>query len=177
MPSPVGHALGGLTGGWLASGRRPHPGWIRQAALFAIVGMLPDIDLLFGAHNGPTHSVGAALLVGLLAWLALKAGRSRFFPGLGSVTVPLSLVAAYATHILLDYLGSDTSAPYGVMALWPFSQEYFLSPVPIFPAITRRYWLEGFLMQNLRALAFELAVLGPIAIGVWWARRQPRGLR
>jgi inner membrane protein len=86
-------------------------------------------------------------------------------------------VAAYSTHILLDYLGNDTSAPYGVMALWPFSQEYFMSPVPVFPAITRRYWLTGFWEQNLWALLFELAVLGPIVIGVWWWRRQTRGFR
>jgi inner membrane protein len=88
----------------------------------------------------------------------------------------LSVVAAYATHILLDFLGNDTSAPYGVMALWPFSREYFLSPVPVFPAITRRYWLAGFWEQNLRALLFELAVLGPIVMGAWWWRRQPRDL-
>jgi hypothetical protein len=56
------------------------------------------------------------------------------------------------------------------MALWPFSHEYFMSPVALMPAISRRYWLPGFWAHNLRALAFELAVLTPLAIAVWWGR-------
>ncbi len=162
MPSPAGHALGGMIAGWGTAGRQPWPAWVSQAIVFGVVGILPDIDLLFGAHSGPTHSVGAALIVAIMAW-GVSGFRAR-------PAITFAIFAAYASHILLDWLGEDTSAPYGVMAFWPLSHEYFMSPISLFPAITRRYWLAGFWMHNLRALVFELVILGPIAIGIWWGR-------
>ena len=132
--------------------------------------MLPDIDLLFGAHSGPTHSVGAAVIVAAIAWAA-TGFRAR-------PAVVAAVFAAYGSHIFLDWLGDDTSAPLGVMALWPFSREYFMTPVPLMPAITRRYWLPGFWTHNLRAITFELLVLGPLLVVAWWGRRdRHRGRR
>src|SRR5512134_1426075 len=122
MPSPVGHAIGGLTAGWGAAGRPPYPAWLRQALVLSAVGMLPDIDLLFGLHSGPTHGVGAALIVGLTAWAARSLA-----PVSAYVVTPLAATSAYASHILLDWLGEDTSAPFGVMALWPFTDHFFMS--------------------------------------------------
>ena len=162
MPSPVGHALGGAIAGWGVAGRRTWPAWVSQAIVFMSVGMLPDIDLVFGAHSGPTHSIGAALIAAVLAW-GVSGFRAR-------PRMTAAVFAAYASHILLDWLGDDTSAPYGVMALWPLSHEYFMSPLGLFPAITRRYWLPGFWMHNFRALVFEVVVLVPIAVAVWWGR-------
>ncbi len=166
MPSPIGHALGGAAAGWLVQGARNDRYWLRQATFFALVGMFPDIDLLFGWHSGPTHSIGAALIAGLATWALVSArGRERF-------VLPLAVFAAYASHVLLDWLAEDATPPLGVMALWPFSHEYFMSPVSIMPAISRRYWLPGFFAHNLRAVLFEIAVLGPIAAIVWVARRR-----
>jgi inner membrane protein len=162
MPSPVGHALGGMIAGWGAAGRRPWPAWVRQAIVFAVVGILPDLDLLFGAHSGPTHSVGAAAIVAVMAW-GLSGFRAR-------PAVVIAIFAAYGSHIFLDWLADDTSPPLGIMALWPFSHEYFMSPVAVMPAISRRYWLPGFWGHNLRALLFEIVVLLPIAALVWWGR-------
>jgi membrane-bound metal-dependent hydrolase YbcI (DUF457 family) len=127
--------------------------------VFAAVGVLPDIDLLFGAHSGPTHSIGAAAVVAIMAW-----GVSGFRARPAAV---LAIFAAYGSHIFLDWLGADTSPPLGVMALWPISQEYFVSPLPIMPAISRRYWLPGFWMHNLGALLFEVAVLTPLVLAAW----------
>jgi inner membrane protein len=151
-----------MIAGWAVAGRRAWPDWVSQAVVFTAVGVLPDIDLLFRAHSGPTHSIGAALVVAIMAW-GVSGFRAR-------TAVTLAIFAAYGSHILLDWLSEDTSAPLGIMALWPFSHEYFMSPVSIMPAISRRYWLGGFWAHNLRALAFEVAVLLPIAIGVWWGR-------
>ena len=70
MPSPVGHALAGVAAGWMVQGTPPFRArtiWIREAALFGSLAVLPDADLLVGAHSGPTHGVGAAILVGLVA--------------------------------------------------------------------------------------------------------------
>jgi inner membrane protein len=80
---------------------------------------------------------------------------------------------AYASHTLLDWLGTDTSAPIGIMALWPFSRAYYESSLHVFMAVSRRFRQpELFWMQNLAALARELLILVPIAIGVAIGRRR-----
>lgn len=148
-----------MAAGWTVAGRGPYPHWVSQAVVFSAAGLLPDIDLLFGAHSGPTHSLGAAAIVTLMAW-GVSGYRSR-------PAITLAVFAAYASHIFLDWLGADTSPPLGVMALWPFSTQYFMSPVPLMPAISRRYWLPDFWSHNLRALAFELVIFTPLALAAW----------
>ena len=129
---------------------------------FAIAGAAPDLDLLVGAHSMYTHSVGAAAIAGtLVLWLTRGRGRS----------IAAGVAAAVASHFLLDWLGSDTSPPIGVMALWPFSYEYFQSPFHVFAAISRRYWLPEFFSGNLVAVLRECAILIPIVTGVAWLRR------
>jgi membrane-bound metal-dependent hydrolase YbcI (DUF457 family) len=172
MPSPIGHALAGWSAGWLIA---PPPGpevsrqWWARAALFAGAGMAADLDLLVGAHRGPSHSVGAAAMV---AGLVLVAGL-RWRDSGGQVGFALAVAAAYATHPLLDWLGADTSPPLGVMAFWPFSREYVQSPVEVFLAISRRYSPKTFWRQNLHAVARELFILLPVLALVWWLRRCP----
>jgi inner membrane protein len=124
--------------------------------------MLPDIDLLFGGHRALTHGVGTALVVGLAVGIA--AGRGR---------LGLAAGAAYGSHILLDWLGADTSPPIGVMALWPFSLDYYQSDIPVFAAVSRRYWISGFIAHNLRAVAWELVILLPLVLLVFIFQRQP----
>jgi len=58
-----------------------------------------------------------------------------------------------------------------VMALWPLSREFFFADAFVFEAISRRYWLPGFITHNVLAVAREVAILLPIAVGVWWVRR------
>lgn len=182
VPSPIGHALAGIAAGWLvAPGRGSALGVQRSGyrdvglgtrdvgrlALFAAAGIAPDLDLLVGAHSGPTHGVGAAVIVCAAAWIL---ARSR--TGARQPAFALAVAAAYATHILLDWLGSDTSAPIGIMALWPFSHAYYESPAHIFMAISRRYWLPEFWAHNLRAVGRELVILVPIGALVMWIRRR-----
>ena len=172
MPSPVGHALAGLASGWLIRGNRlDEPYGRREAILFAGLGTLADFDLLFGMHSGPTHGVGAAILAGAFAWLPLghATGRSR-------LTLALACIVAYGSHTLLDWLGSDTSPPIGIMALWPFSREYYESSLHLFMAVSRRIRQpDRFWVQNLTALARELMILVPPLLVIGWlrARRAP----
>ena len=49
------------------------------------------------------------------------------------------------------------------------------SRLHVFHAISRRYWLEGFWDQNLRAVAREVLFLGPPAAAVLWFRATRRG--
>jgi inner membrane protein len=132
--------------------------------------MAPDLDLLVGAHSGPTHGVGAALSVGVLAWGVLRGRGAR-----GSGRYAIAIAAAYASHILLDWLGRDTSAPIGIMALWPFSRGYYESSAHVFMAISRRYWLPAFWTANLIALARELIILVPI-VGIVLRASRRRGI-
>ena len=174
MPSPIGHAIAGVTAGWLVAGaprgapsvarvagtlseRAPATFW-REAALFAALGALPDIDLLFDAHSGPTHSLGGMAIIGLTALAVARHFRSR-----RACRLALACAAAYASHVLLDWLGSDASPPLGVMALWPFSSDYYESDLHVFMAISRRYY-QGwvFVAQNVRAVSLELVILVPI---------------
>ncbi|HXW04656.1 MAG TPA: metal-dependent hydrolase [Vicinamibacterales bacterium] len=165
MPSPVGHGLAGLAAGWLVRGA-PHslvagrPAWWRDALLYGLLGMLPDIDLLFGAHSGPTHGIGAALVAVAVAWAA---GAAAGGASGERVRLALACGCAYGSHILLDWLGTDTSAPIGIMALWPLSRQYYDSGLHVFMAVSRRYWQGGvFWRQNLVALVRELLILVPL---------------
>ena len=109
MPTPLGHALGAMAVGWLICPRlgkesyafsKP-PMAIGPTALagiaYAAVGLAPDLDLLVGAHSTYTHSVGAVGLVFLAAFAASKRPRAA-----------AAVAAAWASHLLLDWLGSDT---------------------------------------------------------------------
>ena len=104
-----------------------------------------------------THSVGFALILGLVAWAWQRSAR-----------VALASVVAVSTHVLFDWLGSDDSPPLGVMALWPFSAEFYYADVWLFAAISRHYWLPWFIEQNTLAVLRELAILLPIVLATWW---------
>jgi inner membrane protein len=123
-----------------------------------------DLDLLVGLHSRQSHSIGAAALVFAASWLVLR-GR----PAAGAATA-LALSLSYASHILLDFFGSDTTPPLGIMALWPFSSDFYLSPVALFMGISRRYWLAAAWAQNARSVAHELLVMLPLAGLACWLR-------
>jgi membrane-bound metal-dependent hydrolase YbcI (DUF457 family) len=159
MPTPVGHALGGLIVCVLAlprsRGRRVQSVSLSLVGLFVLVACLPDLDFAWGRHNQETHSIGFAILV----WLAV------------------ACTAAVGTHVLFDWLGSDDSPPLGVMALWPFSSEFYFAKAFVFEAISRRYWLSGFVSHNLLAVAREVAILLPILGVTYYLRSTSQGAK
>lgn len=173
MPSPVGHALGGLIVG-LALSPRPlgtlgTVGTLGTLGTVACAAVLPDIDFLWGRHNMETHSVGAAVLAGL-ATLAWTRGRNP--------RVALAVMLAWATHILFDWLGSDDTPPLGVMALWPLNSTFYFADAFVFDAISRRYWLPNFVSHNVWAVIKETLILGPPFLLLtalrWRERRRSR---
>lgn len=180
MPSPVGHALGGLLAGWFVDGC-PAPSradattawWpaVRVSWSLAVLGMLPDIDLLFGTHSTYTHSAGAVAAIGAAAVL----GR-RLIPSPGvrpTVPSPLAAAVAYASHLLFDWLGTDTSPPVGIMALWPVTQAFYKAPVSWFLPVSRELDSPAFWIGVPLAVATELAILGPATLLVArWRRRR-----
>ena len=169
MPTPVGHALGGLAAAFLVNStvRRPRltVAIIASAAALAVV---PDLDILAGVHRAHTHSIGFTAAVGVLAWLVLRARAAD------ASALAVTLAAAYGSHAALDLLGKDTRSPQGLTVLWPFSDTYYMTGWNIFGEVSRRYWLpREFIVGNLRAVAWELAVLLPVLIVVWafWSKR------
>lgn len=172
MPSPVGHALGGAIVGLVCEARRPGRGRglerLRAALASpvvlagAVAGVLPDVDFLWGRHNMETHSLGAAVAAGLVVWL-WRRGQGR---------LALTVGGAWASHVLFDWLGSDDTAPLGVMALWPLTSSFYFAHAYVFEAISRRYWLTGFVAHNLWAVTTEVLMLFPgLAAAAWWRTR------
>lgn len=172
MPSPVGHALGGAIVGLVCGVRRGGGGRVParlRAALSAplvragaVAAVLPDLDFLWGRHNMETHSLGAAVAAGVVAWL--------WWRGQGRLALTVGL--AWASHVLFDWLGSDDTAPLGVMALWPVRSTFYFARAYVFEAISRRYWLDGFVAHNLWAVTTEVLMLAPaLALAAWWRTR------
>jgi membrane-bound metal-dependent hydrolase YbcI (DUF457 family) len=167
MPSPVGHALGGIASGLLVS---RGPGRV-SLLLFAVAGAAADLDLLLPVqHRGASHSVGAGLAVLMIAFVLPRLWRPR--TRVQDPWFPLGVAAAYGSHVLLDWLGADGATPRGVMALWPFSQAFYISGLDVFRSVDRRYWLPGFWWSTTAALARELLILVPLA----WLSARVRGV-
>jgi membrane-bound metal-dependent hydrolase YbcI (DUF457 family) len=168
MPTPVGHALGGLTAAFLANASARQPGLPPHVLLASIaVAIAPDLDILAGQHRSYTHSVGALAAVGLTSWLVLHRRTN-------ASAVSAVLTAAYGSHLLLDWLGKDTARPAGLTILWPFSSAYFMSGLDLFGEVSRRYWLlNEFILGNLGAVSWEVVVLLPLLIMAWvhWSKR------
>jgi inner membrane protein len=137
-------------------------------AAAAALAVTPDLDILVGAHRAHTHSVAAVAVVGLASWLVLRRRSTH------ALALSFALAAAFGSHLLLDLLGKDTRNPRGLTALWPFSSDYYVTGWDVFSEVSRRYWLPGeFVVGNLRAVAWELVLLGPVLLVAWafWSRR------
>jgi membrane-bound metal-dependent hydrolase YbcI (DUF457 family) len=184
MPSPIGHALAGVAVAWsadLVDGRRSSP---RLVAACGALAMLPDADLLIpGTHRMATHSLAAAVSVFIIA-ASVTAKVTSVSDGVRhrgkSATVsdtvrhlrsPVILSLAYASHLLLDWLGADFFPPRGIQLLWPFSDRWMISGWDIFRQTARRQFLTApIIRQNALAVAQELAILLPIVLVLWLIR-------
>lgn len=159
MPTPVGHALAGMTTAWIFRRRAG------IALACALVAAIPDVDLLFGAHRTYTHSIGAVAIVGLVSWLVMRRRPD-------TISSTFAMTAAYGSHFLLDWLGKDSSNPPGLMVLWPFSSRFYISGFDLFREVSRRYWnVDEFVLGNLSTLGWELLLLGPVAALAWALRK------
>jgi membrane-bound metal-dependent hydrolase YbcI (DUF457 family) len=152
VPSPVGHLLGGAIVGYAVAPS--------AVVLCAIAGAAPDVDFLWGRHNQETHSLFAAIAAGLAVFAWKR-----------NAMLAIAVTLAWTSHVLFDWLGSDTTPPLGVMALWPFSSEYYFSNAFFFEAISRRYWLDNFITHNVWAVTKEFLILAPVLAVVWRVRQ------
>ncbi len=159
--------------------------------MFMVIGNLPDFDFLIGfacgrpglIHRGVSHTILAAAAFGVLAGIvARRRGGEAVMP------TALAGAAAYASHLLLDWLTSDARPPEGAQFLWPFSDAYYIAPVALFREIridglTREGFVGSVLgWPTVLVLARE-AVLVLGAVALWraaeaaYARRALAALR
>ena len=75
--------------------------------LCAGLGAAPDLDLAFVAHRTVTHSIGAVVVVTVLAAAFAATSRRPI------VRIASMCAAAYGSHLLLDWLGADYYPPRG----------------------------------------------------------------
>jgi hypothetical protein len=79
--------------------------------------------------------------------------------------------SAWATHLLVDWLSVDQSAPRGIQLLWPFDGRWFISGWDLFAGSERRQLLSAATIRtNVEAIAQEVAILMPIVIVLWLVR-------
>lgn len=179
MPSPIGHVLAGVAAVWavdLVPGNRAGRTAPRLASWFdraggdltlicAVLAVAPDLDLLFWGHRTVTHSLSAVLFVALFAG-AIAANASC-----PVARTAIACAAAYATHIVLDWLGADTAAPRGVQILWPLSDQAYISGWDLFlKTERRRFFTLDTMLRNALAVAEEIALLGPVVVTLWLVR-------
>jgi membrane-bound metal-dependent hydrolase YbcI (DUF457 family) len=164
MPSPIGHAVGGVAVAWAADlvDRRRSPPVV--VAVCAGLATLADADLVVpGAHRLATHSVTAAAVIFIVAVAVTgKVTRNAVLYGL-----------AYASHLLLDWLAADYYPPPGIQLFWPFSHEWYISGWDIFRQTARQQFLTApIIKQNAIAVLQEVAILGPVIAALWWFRQR-----
>ena len=175
MPSPIGHAVAGCAVVWAADLIDRRPSSARLALAGAVLATTPDLDLLFAHfHRSATHSVVAVVLVFMIA--AAVTGkvtplRASRYGGQSRFRIAAICAAAYATHLLLDWLGTDRFAPGGIQIWWPVGPRFYLSGWDIFDQTERLHpFAPATIDQNARAVAKEIGYLAPIAAALWLIR-------
>jgi hypothetical protein len=110
-----------------------------------------------------THSIGFAVLVGLIVFAWKRESR-----------LALASALAVCTHVLFDWLGSDDAVPFGIMALWPLTSEFYYADAWVFGAISRHYWRDDFIAQNVLAILRELVILLPLVAAAFSLRKNKK---
>jgi membrane-bound metal-dependent hydrolase YbcI (DUF457 family) len=168
MPTPIGHALGGVISASLFN-KEKTKNWIIFVTVL-VLAELPDIDFLFGLiegrpnkyHHHFTHSFLFVILAAFLAAVIInKIGIIQFSKSFVLFTV------AGVSHIIFDVLALDTSEPFGAPIFWPLWNGYVISPVTIFSDVQRSSSASAFVpslfsLHNLKTIFVEIVVLAPI---------------
>jgi inner membrane protein len=176
MPSPVAHAFAGVAVyAALAPGAGPRRDW-QPWALAAFAAMAADLDFLPGLlvgqpsrwHHWATHSVAAALVFALLVSLVAVRG----LPDRGRRA--LLLLAAYGSHLALDWLTVDRTVPQGIPLLWPVSDAVFLAPRPLFTDIHHGASWQAFVNWHNAGAALREALFVGLPVAAFCALRLRR---
>jgi len=167
MPSPLAHTLAGLTVHVAAARDEEELFDLRRIGVFVFAANAPDLDFLLNLFDGRNHHQQETHSVGFAALCALaSAALFRLWSWPRPFALGVSAGAAWLTHIVLDLLNHDTNPPIGLMALWPFSHEYYKFPWPVFLDVGRTFTWRT-VRHDLLAGAWEALVLLPVLWLAW----------
>lgn len=177
MPSPIGHSLAGVAifGARRSLGEPAHRtrlGTLLVLALLVFAANAPDLDFLPGLligdadryHHGPAHSLGAALVFGIVA-----TALARVFAPRAALRYGALMTLAFVAHLLLDMMSVDTRPPRGVPLFWPLVDRNFAFPIELFLDIHRNTgtgnFFTGLLVKhNAYAALWEFVVMGSVLV-------------
>lgn len=174
----IGHVAIGMAAGRLYAPRADAKSLAFRMFTFAAVSLLPDADVIsfalgipyaapFG-HRGASHSIAAALTLGVLAglvgwWQAIDKSRA---PERG-LRLGLFMGVVALTHGSLDAM---TNGGEGVALLWPLRAHRFFypwRPIPVAPI-----GIHFLSCAGLRVAGFELLAFAPFFLYALWPRRR-----
>jgi len=169
MPTPIGHSLLSTAIFSSVNRKKLKLNWF-DYLVFLFIGSFPDLDFLPGLvlgtpsrfHHGMTHSLFFGIIIGTMTGLLYSKWKRTNW-----LSYTLIFTSVYFSHLLADFLGVDTSFPYGEQLFWPFWQAYILSPISIFSDVYRSsnsadFFVSLFNWHNLRTVIIELLICGPI---------------
>lgn len=143
--------------------------WLILAANLADFDLIPGLLLgdhaLF--HRTFSHSISGSVLFALIVYTICSWHGHR-----NPARITALMFAAYASQLLLDWLSLDPGPVSGIPLFWPFSQEHYMADPVVFLSIERDHLLSPeIIIQNIKAVALETALLAPPAVLLWWWRR------
>jgi len=170
MPSPIAHSIAGYVLSVIKFEEINLLTWKRiwrtDTFYVVFISNAPDLDFLIQTfsdekiHRGFTHSITAALGVSLFAVIASYIfHKLSHFKSLFWVTLML-----YSLHLFLDYF---TAGGPGMQLLWPFTDEFYRSPVSLFPGV---HHSRGVLdWSHIQFVSYELIFSGLLVWGLkYW---------
>lgn len=177
MATPIGHALGGYVAYKVGISSTEKPS-CHLLSLCLFLAVLPDLDFIPGLfigkpatfHQGITHSLGAAVVLSVVAaflYSKITTPPGRFLKVWGVCCL------AYGSHLVIDVFGPDGRPPYGIPIFWPFSETSYLAPVQIFWGVrhasstsntTGEWFWNIFDLYNVGAIGVEIVVISPMIL-------------
>lgn len=169
MPSPIAHSVSGyVLAKFLKSGRN-RPSLHLEMFYAVFVAVVADFDFIpqlltqVDFHRGLTHTLIFALSFSLIVSLFISKSSQYSYQKIFWFTLIL-----YSSHLLLDLF---TQGGEGMQILWPFTDIFFQSPVPLFPAVHHSRGL--FDPSHFIFVGFELIyACCLIFTWKWWQRNQ-----
>ena len=179
MCTPIAHGLAGYTVLLVGEPRLAADFRSNLQAIGAgfVFGSMADADFLVAyytkipelQHHFFSHSISFTLAIGVVTYLLLKVLiHSAVF------RTALLLMAAYGSHLSLDYFTHDGSPPIGIPLFWPMTDRHMVAPVEVFLSIHRGSIQALFGSHNFMALFREVLVLGPLALLAYLRAKRAR---
>ncbi len=156
--TPVGHAIVGAVSCYVFGLKNKTDISTKKILLISsLIAVLPDCDFIISwfypvQHRSFSHSLLFGVFTGTVAYLLLKSKAAN------KISVFMSLVFISLTHPLIDFFAADFNYPFGVMLFWPFSKEYYISPMFFIPGTVRSSLRDIFSLHNLLVIIYEIGV-------------------